>query len=268
MLAHHLLELPEDARLLVGRHADPTVLHLQQRRAPVRAEPQGHGSAHAELEGVGEQVLDDLLGREPIPQPTNTVLDLELEHAAAVGSRHGVALGDHTHELGQVGRGWFQLQVAGRDAADIQQPGRPPDELPGGVLQVLQQGRDARGVGAFGLAHGGERCLRHANERRHRIAQLVRGNSDEVVPGTDRLLQLLKAPAQVEPGAREARSVLRLQPCFAARGSAAMVGGVFSGHFRHGPHGADHHHPDHAPQPAEAEWLRWGRHAAADAGWP
>src|ERR1700712_2201292 len=94
MLSDHLLKPPEDTRLLVRRHADAPVLHVQLRRSPVRAEPNGYGLACSKLERVRKQVLDHLLDRKLIQDACDPALDVELDWAARVGSHDVVFLGD------------------------------------------------------------------------------------------------------------------------------------------------------------------------------
>lgn len=109
--------------------------------------------------------------------------------------------------------GRLQPQVVCPDPAHVEQPFRPSDVLLHQALHALQQDYDARWADPFGLACGDKREVRHTQDRRHRIAQLVGGDCDEVVPGTDRLAQLLDLPSQVGQlgGGVIGRSV-RLQP--------------------------------------------------------
>ena len=52
MLGDDLLESAENARLLVGRHADAPIVYVQLREAVIRAESKRHGFANAEFARV------------------------------------------------------------------------------------------------------------------------------------------------------------------------------------------------------------------------
>ena len=49
---------------------------------PFDRESDAHRIAKPELERIGEQVFDYFLNSEPIPDPCNPVMDVELERAA------------------------------------------------------------------------------------------------------------------------------------------------------------------------------------------
>jgi hypothetical protein len=73
----------------------------------------------------------------------------------------------------------------------------PVQHSPDETLQALQQEDDARRTPAFGFPGVDQRKLRHSNDRVHRVAQLVGGDGDEIVPSAHRLAQIVNQLAQL-----------------------------------------------------------------------
>src|ERR1700712_3064652 len=137
VLSRGLLESPEDSCPLVRRYAHAAVLHVEPHGLFVGSKLKGDGSAHAKLDRIDEQVLDDLLHRERIPKIRNPVFDLKDERTALTGGQDLVAVSNRTCECGKVGEGRLQPEVAGLKSADVQQPGRSLNEVVNEALHPL-----------------------------------------------------------------------------------------------------------------------------------
>ncbi len=149
-----------------------------------------------ELDRVRHDVLDDLREGDAVPLAVNILGDAQLQRRARMGRRRALLL----DRLAQQGREIDRLRLqrdafSGGDARDVEQHRRALDVVLHHPVEPRQLTGDALRIGAGGRFDDPGQLLDAQIERRHRIAQLVRGHGDELIACTHRLCQLGVAAA-------------------------------------------------------------------------
>jgi len=115
------LEALEDTGLVLGGDADAVISHGEEGDLSVLDDGHLDGVVGAVLDGIGEQVGDDLLEAETIPAADDGGVGVEDEGAACAG---GIGLGagdDVLEEGGEVDGLVLEGEAAGADAGDVEQ---------------------------------------------------------------------------------------------------------------------------------------------------
>ncbi len=167
-------EALEQRRLLVGGDAGAFVLHHQRRDAPVAGQRQLHRFPRGVLDGVDQQVVDDLLDPDLIERAHHAGHDGQRQRAAHTGQLLVQPARHLTHELAQVQLLEGEGQLARLDARDVQhlldQPTQPHQLVLG---DVQRPGHSVpAGLAALCARH---LLLRHLDlqpQRRERRVQL------------------------------------------------------------------------------------------------
>ncbi len=210
-----LLERLEDARELLGRHADAGVLHLE-------AQPQALGlgrqrpHAQCDVARIGE--LDRVAGK--VQQHLTEAQQVAVEHRRhAVHVNHQLevaaarAVDDQREHIvdhllhAEVGH--LQPQLAGLDLRQVQ-------DVVDDVQQVFGRGGDlAHLVELARVVEAAAQQVRQAQDRIHRRADLVAHVGQEIALGAVGLIGLLACSHQLGVGLRERRGA-HLQQLFGA----------------------------------------------------
>src|SRR5437867_2262541 len=191
------LEPLEDARLVLGGNSDPMVADEEPRGRNVASDIHLDGMARPVLDGIGEQIHDDLFHAQAVPLAHARADGGQLEPALRMRELFPVARGNITNERRQVYRLAVEVEAPGRDPRDVEKAvdqGGEPVDLPFRGCQAGHGFLQLREI-AGGLDFAGH-ALYLELERRQRRLQLVRGDREKLVTGADRLARVLE---QVRP---------------------------------------------------------------------
>ena len=192
--AFDAMEALEQARHLVGRHADAAVAHAQLDIIAGVAQRHLDAAVEGELQRVRQQVEDDLLVHVVVDEDRlgdavtgDGVLQPGALHRRLEGARQIV------RQLRQIGRRIAGAHATRLDAREVEQ----------GVDQLVQANRVAvRGRQALaGERARGERIFERPQHQRQRRAELVADIGEERRLGAVDLGQRFGAPARVLAGA-------------------------------------------------------------------
>ena len=139
---HRALEAFEDASAVLVANADALVPHAQKSCPTVRAQGHGDGPAGAELDGVRQQVPNDLLHREPVEEAHDPFLQVRLQAAPRDARGDFRPIHHGANHAGEIGLLQLEVNVPCRDTRNIEEHGRAPDELLHRLLQGFQPGGD------------------------------------------------------------------------------------------------------------------------------
>ena len=171
------MEALEDPRRLVLGDADAAVAHPQHRLPTLRGQRHLDAALEGELEGVGDQVEDDLLPHLAVHEDRldeRRRVDGEREAGLLAGGSE--AAGEVAGEGGKVGRLVDGLNAAGLDAREVEQCVDQPLQAKAVALREL----DPLALAAVQrLARLRERVLQRAQHQRQRRAELVADVGEE-----------------------------------------------------------------------------------------
>src|SRR6266540_291443 len=139
----------------------------------------------AVLQGVREEVRDDLVEAGPVPPPLG---GLRLEDEGAPGPPRLVVEAVHhlAGDLREVRLLDLEIEPAGADARDVEQARDEPREPVDAPADEIRLARDLIERAA---ARGGAEAVRVEDERGERRLELVRGDGEELVARGHRLLR-------------------------------------------------------------------------------
>ena len=174
-----LFEGLEDGLLAVGRDADAGIRHLDLDARAARTRANGHATAFGELDGVADQVVQDLL--QPVLvriHRRQVVRHGVAQRQAAPADQRGSQCQHHVDHHTKIHRSDVQAQLV---AADLRQ-----------IEDVVDQGRQARSAGddepelvtrlvAKWAAAAVEQRFGQAEYAHERRAQFMRGVGEELV---------------------------------------------------------------------------------------
>ncbi|MNK65136.1 hypothetical protein D3C87_844220 [compost metagenome] len=249
-----LLEGLEQPRQQLGTDAGPLIVHPAPDPVPVPAGPEHHLAVLAELDGVGEQVVQHLLHPVGIERHQGRQCRIQVEaHLQVLGTRLGPVHRRHMlAQLHQIGRLHGEPQLAVLVAAEIEHVVEQPEQLVArlpdvrqhrgllrgefGLIQPLQQAQDSVHGGADLVAHGGE----EAPLGEHGLLGLLVGELQGVLL-LDPVGHILHHPKDAPPLPLTAPPAGELQPARAlGRMLVAQQMGEGAPGLQHGQHGGTH----------------------------
>ena len=166
----------EDVAQQLGIHADPGIAHLHHRHAAVAVRRHIHRAAgQRELEGVGQQVVEDLLHAHGVAAHPHVLrANGDVVALSRCGGPH--RLHAMVHGFGQVQRLQLQHDLPGHQAAGVQQVVDDAAEVPVLALEYLQRPLVARLVHRLQVQQG-----RSSGNGRQRVSEFMPQQRQELV---------------------------------------------------------------------------------------
>ena len=183
------LEPAEDPLLVAGRDAEPLIADDEPRVSPLRPDADVDRLAVPVLDRVRDQVRHDLLEPLAIPAADGALPRVDGQPAAEARRLVDEPRADLARDLGQIDRVDLELELAGRQARDVEQVVDEAAQARRLRVDLLDLGDEPRPLRP-GVEARQPKQVRHLQlERRERRAQLVRGDREEVVAQMHRLPQ-------------------------------------------------------------------------------
>jgi hypothetical protein len=192
-LGREALEAAKNPLLVYIRNSDAMVADFELHpRVLLRSQRHFNRAAGTELDGIRDQVGDDLLQREPVPSAAQCWRNLDAQRRAIESGLGGVRLDYFPHDFGEVNRLDMRTHL-GIHSSDIEEQGGALHVAIHDLLDAFETADERLDFLLTGDLHGRGDLQQQGM---HGIAQLVGRYGEELVAGLKLLLQLRNPGAQ------------------------------------------------------------------------
>ena len=193
-LGREALEAAKNPLLIYIRNSDAVVADFELHpRVLLRRQRHFNRAAGAELDGIRDQVGDDLLQREPVPSAAQCWRNLDGQRRAIESGLGGVRLDYFPHDFGEIHRLDMRTHLRGIHSSDIEEQGGTLYVAIHDLLDAFETADERIDFLLTGDLHSRGDLQQQGM---HRIAQLMGRYGEELVAGLKLLLQLRNPSAQ------------------------------------------------------------------------